>query len=117
MYLISIFFGLFHGSRHFDCLFLFCCGVNKLQTSESYLHFYRIQVSEKQLLSSIHNNLELPLVSVILSISVDAALYSRTVTVYCTTLIHYSKISMLHMKFALFESTPTGEWKIDGCGQ
>lgn len=52
-------------------------------TSESYLHFYDIKVSDKQLRSSVHDNLELSLVSVIFSISVDAALYNRTVTVSC----------------------------------
>ncbi|KAG0587383.1 hypothetical protein KC19_2G160700 [Ceratodon purpureus] len=52
-------------------------------TSESYLHFYRVKVSEKELRSSIHNNLNLTPVSVVFATSVDAALYNRTVTVSC----------------------------------
>uniref|UniRef100_A0A7I4D4R9 RIC1 C-terminal alpha solenoid region domain-containing protein n=1 Tax=Physcomitrium patens TaxID=3218 RepID=A0A7I4D4R9_PHYPA len=52
-------------------------------TSESYLHFYHIKASEKQLRSSVHDNLELTLVNVIFSSSVDVALYNRSVTVSC----------------------------------
>ena len=71
-------------------IFYFCC----LQTSGSYLHFYHIKVSEKQLRSSVHDNLELALVSVVFSTSVDAALYNRAVTVYATIL-------MCHRRFRL----------------
>lgn len=71
--------GLLHQS--IDLSFVF------LQTSESYLHFYHIKVSEKHLQSSIQTNLDIPLINIVFSTSIDAALYNRTVTVYATNLI------------------------------
>lgn len=87
-----------------------------LQTSESYLHFYHIDTTDKQLRSSSQDNLGLSLVSVIFSSSVDASLYNRTVTVYATIYHNFldiyefstqecahSNISLVRIEVGLFQ--------------